>query len=141
MIWKYPINVSVLDDMTKHTMSGHLGIKFEAHGPDWLEASMPVDARTRQPAGLLHGGASAVLAEELGSIASMLCLDDHQNQTVVGIELNSSHLRSARDGRVTGRVSPIKTGRTTHIWHIEIRDEKDRLVNVSRLTTMVISKN
>lgn len=119
-------------------MSGHLGIEFTAFGDNWLEATIPVSERTKQPMGLFHGGASAVLAEELGSLASTLCLDDHQKETVVGIELNCSHLRSARQGVLTGRVSPIKLGRKTQIWHIEIRDEHEHLINVSRLTTMVI---
>lgn len=126
--------------MTKNTMSGHLGIKFTAYGDDWLEASMPVDHRTRQPMGLLHGGASAVLAEELGSLASHLCIDDISKYSVVGIELNCSHLRAAKAGEVVGRVKAVKTGRRTHIWSIEIFDQDGKQINVSRLTTMVVER-
>lgn len=140
MIWKYPVNLSVLQEMAKNSMSGHLGIEFTRSGEDWLEATMPVNEKTKQPMGLLHGGANVVLAEELGSIASYLCLEDISEQSVVGIELSSSHIRSATSGNVTGRVTPIKIGRRTHIWNIEIRNEENKLVNVTRLTTMVIQK-
>ena len=140
MIWKYPVNLQVLNDMGKNTMAEHVDLQFTAYGDDWLEATLPVDRRTVQPAGLLNGGASALLAETLGSVASVLCIEDVQEYTVVGIELSCSHLRSARSGRVTGRVTPIKIGRTTHIWHVEVSDEKERLINVSRLTTMVIKR-
>lgn len=126
--------------MAKNSMSGHLGIEFTRSGEDWLEATMPVNEKTKQPMGLLHGGANVVLAEELGSIASYLCLEDISEQSVVGIELSSSHIRSATSGNVTGRVTPIKIGRRTHIWNIEIRNEENKLVNVTRLTTMVIQK-
>jgi len=139
MIWKFPLNLAVLNDMAKNSMSGHLGVRFTEFGPDWLEATMPVNERTKQPMGLLHGGANAVLAEELGSLASHLCVEDPLSQPVVGIELNCSHLRSASSGMVIGRVSPIKLGRRTHIWNIEIRDQEGKLVNVSRLTTMILS--
>lgn len=139
-IWKYPINLTVLNEMTKNTMSGHLGISFTGVGDDWLEATMPVGERTRQPMGLLHGGASAVLAEELGSLASHLCIEDISKYGVVGIELNCSHLRSATQGKVTGRVKPIKIGRRTHVWTIEVFDEEGRQVNVSRLTTMIVER-
>ena len=124
--------------MAKNSMSGHLGIEFTAFGDDWIEATMPVNEKTRQPMGLLHGGANVVLAEELGSIASFLCVEDITGKSVVGIELSSSHLRSARKGIVTGKVTPIKIGRKTHVWNIEIRDEMDKPINVTRLTTMVI---
>lgn len=140
MIWRYPVNLQVLNDMGKNTMAEHVDLKFSAYGDDWLEATLPVDHRTVQPAGLLNGGASALLAETLGSVASVLCIEDVQKYTVVGIELSCSHLRSAKHGRVTGRVKPLKIGRTTHIWHVEVSDEQERLVNVSRLTTMVIKR-
>ena len=139
-IWKYPVNLTVLNEMTKNTMSGHLGITFTAFGEDWLEATMPVDQRTRQPMGLLHGGASAVLAEELGSLASHLCLDDISKSSVVGIELTCSHLRAAKAGEVVGRVKAIRIGRRSHVWHIEIFDQDGKQITVSRLTTMVVEK-
>jgi len=104
----------------------------------FVEARMPVDHRTHQPFGLLHGGASVVLAETLGSVASFLLLTDPQKQQAVGLEINANHLRGVREGWVYGRVTPIHTGRTTHVWDIRITDEQKRLVCVSRLTVAVI---
>ena len=114
-----------------------LGIVFTEIGADYLRATMPVDPRTRQPYGLLHGGASVLLAETLGSSAGMLCVDEGQG--VVGIEINANHLRGVREGLVTGTARPIHVGRSTQVWDIRIEDARGRPVCVSRLTLAVIS--
>lgn len=118
----------------------HLGIKFEEIGDDFLTASMPVDNRTKQPAGLLHGGASGVLVETLGSVASILCLDDIDKQTAVGVSLHVNHLKSATEGEVLGVCSPIKIGRRMHLWHVEIFNEAEEMISVGQLSTMIIDK-
>lgn len=121
-------------------MVEHLGIAFTGFGDDFLEARMPVDHRTIQPMGLLHGGASCVLAETMGSVASFLCVEDHSRETVVGVEINANHLRPATQGFVTGRVAPLRIGRRLHVWNIEIRDETERLICVSRITIAVVAR-
>ena len=120
-------------------MPGHLGIRFTEVGPDFLRATMPVDERTRQPFGLLHGGASVTLAETVGSIASMLCVD-MERYLCVGQEINANHLRGVASGSVTASVRPFHLGNRSHVWHIEIRDERDNLVCVSRLTMAVVER-
>jgi 1,4-dihydroxy-2-naphthoyl-CoA hydrolase len=117
----------------------HLGIEFTEVGEGYLVARMPVDGRTHQPFGILHGGASVVLAESLGSTASWMLLDDPNTQQAVGLEINANHVRSVRDGWVYGRCTPIHTGRTTHIWDVRITDERGKLVCVSRLTVAIVS--
>jgi 1,4-dihydroxy-2-naphthoyl-CoA hydrolase len=112
----------------------HLGIEFTELGTDFLRGRMPVDARTKQPYGLLHGGASAVLAETLGSVAAGLCIDAGQ---AVGIEINCNHLRGVTEGWVTGTARPLHVGRSTQVWDIRIEDERGKLVCVSRLTLAV----
>lgn len=116
----------------------HLGIEFTEVGDGYLVARMPVDGRTHQPFGILHGGASVVLAESLGSTASWMLLDDPTKQRAVGLEINANHLRSVREGWVYGRCTPIHTGRTTHVWDVRITDEGGKLVCVSRLTVAII---
>ena len=116
----------------------HLGIEFTEVGEGYLVARMPVDGRTHQPFGILHGGASVVLAESLGSTASWMLLEDPTQQRAVGLEINANHLRSVRDGWVYGRCTPIHTGRTTHVWDVRITDEGGKLVCVSRLTVAII---
>lgn len=137
-IWKQDFNLDALNQMAQGTMFDHLGIEFTAFGEDYLEATMPVDHRTVQPMRLLHGGASVALAETLGSTASVLCLEDITTHTVVGVEINANHLRSARQGRVTGRATPLRIGRRTHVWDIRIVDETKKLLCVSRLTIAVV---
>lgn len=117
----------------------HLGIEFTEVGEGYLIARMPVDGRTHQPFGILHGGASVVLAESLGSTASWMLLDDPSTQRAVGLEINANHIRSVREGWVYGRCTPIHTGRTTHIWDVRITDERGKLVCVSRLTVAIVS--
>ncbi len=133
------LDLNALNAWMKNTAAESLGIECVASGPDWIEAQMPVDHRTHQPAGLLHGGASVLLAETLGSVAGSLCVD-RSSQAVVGVEINANHLRGVSEGHVIGRVSPLHLGRTTQVWEIRIRDNKDRLVCISRLTIAVIQK-
>lgn len=121
-------------------MVSHLGIEFTRIGDDYLEARMPVDHRTVQPMGLLHGGASCVLAETMGSVASFLCIEDPAKETAVGVEINANHLRPATKGHVTGKVSPLRVGRKLHVWNIEIKDEVERLICVSRITIAVVPR-
>ena len=142
MIWKNTISVEDINKFMQGTLVAHLGMRATAAGEDWIEATMPVDERTVQPFGILHGGASVALAESLGSIASTACIEDTQVQTAVGVEINANHLRPVRHGgAVRGRVSPLRVGRRLHVWHIEIRDvANDELVCVSRLTIAIIPR-
>ncbi len=139
-IW-FNKNLTLKDipDWGKNTMSEHLGIKLTEVGHDFLKATMPVDERTRQPYGLLHGGASVSLAETLGSIGSALVIDMDLYQCV-GLEINANHIRSASEGLVTGIASPIHLGNSTHVWDIKIYDEKERLLCISRLTVAILQK-
>jgi len=122
-----------------HDMIGHLGIMLTKLGPDFIEGTMPVDHRTRQPQGLLHGGASVVLAETMGSFGAWLTVDPEHHQ-VVGLEVNANHVRSVRAGHVTGVASPLHRGRSTQVWEIRITDMEDKLVCISRLTVAVTPK-
>ena len=140
MIWKHDFQLEALNATGQNTMVEHIGIEFTEYGDDYLTARMPVDERTVQPFRILHGGASAALAETVGSVASTLCLDDHGTATAVGIELNISHLRSATQGFVYATVRPIRLGRRLHVWNIDIRDEAERLISVSRLTMAVVER-
>lgn len=120
-------------------MTKHLGIEYTNVGSDYLCGKMPVNDKTQQPFGLLHGGASVVLAESLGSLASNLIVDQEKYHCV-GLEINANHIKSVRDGYVYGKAIANHIGRKTHIWTIEIRNEEDKLVCLSRLTTSVVSK-
>jgi 1,4-dihydroxy-2-naphthoyl-CoA hydrolase len=122
----------------RNTMVEYLGIEVIEIGSDFLKARMPVDHRTRQPYGLLHGGASVTLAETLGSIASALVIDQ-QKFYCVGLEINANHIRGVREGFVTGTARPLHIGKTTHVWDIRIHDDHDQLVCVSRLTVAIIN--
>lgn len=137
MIWKHPPDLAYINSFRKNTLVGHIDINFIEAGDDFLRATMPVDARTHQPYGLLHGGASVALAETLGSVASMLCLDPKVN-AAVGIEINANHVRGVTSGIVTGTVRPLHLGRSTHVWEIRIENEDAKLVCVSRLTVAVV---
>jgi 1,4-dihydroxy-2-naphthoyl-CoA hydrolase len=131
---------SSLDDlnaMSNDTAIAAQGIVFTEIGPDFVRATMPVDARTRQPYGLLHGGASVLLAETLGSTAANLCVES--GEICVGIEINANHLAAVRDGQVTGTARPLHVGRRTQVWEIRIEDDLGRLVCVSRLTLAVVA--
>ena len=136
--WKRTTTLDALNAGSQGCMVGHVGIVFTQLGEDFLEATMPVDERTIQPFGLLHGGASVVLAETLGSMAGYLCSEG--TQTVVGVEINASHMKSAREGHVRGVCRALRAGRRSQVWQIEIFDQQGGLCCVSRLTTMVIDK-
>jgi 1,4-dihydroxy-2-naphthoyl-CoA hydrolase len=136
-IWHQPITPEDLQRGQQTGMAAHLDIRFTEVGPDYIRATMPVDARTQQPFGLLHGGASAVLAETLGSVGANLCVDPSRYYCV-GQEINANHLRSARSGRVTGTARPVHVGRRSQVWDIRIEDEQGRLTCVSRLTLAVV---
>ena len=136
-IWKQPIDLDRINGWSHGTMMETLGIHFTGIGDDWLRGTMPVDHRTRQPFGLLHGGASVVLAETLGSTASLLTLD-LETQVAVGLDINANHVRGVREGVVTGTAKAVHLGRTTQVWEIRIEEETGKLVCLSRLTMAVI---
>jgi 1,4-dihydroxy-2-naphthoyl-CoA hydrolase len=138
-IWFVQATPDELNDYSKNTMVKHIGIEFMEVGDDWIKASMPVDQRTIQPAGLLHGGASATLAETLGSVAANLCVDPNE-KVCVGLEINANHVRSIRSGYVYGITRPLHIGSTTQLWEIQILDEDNKLVCISRLTMAVLNK-
>lgn len=139
-IWKSPVRLDALNESGgSDNMLRALGIRFTSVGDDFLEATMPVDARTKQPAGILHGGASCVLAETLGSVASGLVVG-HGDYDCLGIEINANHLAAVTSGTVTGRVAPVRLGRSLHVWDIRMTDDRQRLTCVSRLTVMVRPK-
>jgi 1,4-dihydroxy-2-naphthoyl-CoA hydrolase len=125
--------------MSAGTMAAFLGIEWVEVGENFLKAKMPVDERTRQPYGLLHGGASCVLAESIGSVASALVIDK-EKAYCVGLEINANHIRSAKSGFVTGTATPLHLGASTHVWDIKIYDEKEKLVCVSRLTVAILKR-
>jgi len=137
MAFRAPVSLDELNRLSRGTLIEHLGIVFTAAGDDWLQATMPVDERTRQPYGLLHGGASVVLAETLGSSAGNLCVDT-ASQVCVGLEINANHLRAARSGVVTGTARALHVSRTTQVWEIRIDNEAGKPVCVSRLTLAVV---
>ncbi len=139
-IWFEPL--LKLDDIKNFgddNLGAHLGMAFSVLGADYIEATMPVDHRTRQPYGLLHGGASVALAETLGSVGSALVVD-HSKWMCVGLEINANHLRSVQKGFVTGRATPLHIGRSTHVWDIRITDDRGKLVCISRLTVAIIRR-
>ena len=129
-----------INTFQKNTMTEKIGIEITDFGDDFICGRMPVDHRTVQPFGLLHGGASATLAETLGSIAGGLKVD-RELQTVVGVEINCNHLRSAKNGWVYGKATPVKIGRKIQVWNIEIKNDDEKLVCVSRLTLAVVNKS
>jgi 1,4-dihydroxy-2-naphthoyl-CoA hydrolase len=137
-IWKHEVTLEGLQNMSMNTMVSHLDIEFVEIGSDYITAKMPVTEKTVQPMRILHGGASVVLAETLGSVASTLLIEDLTVQQPVGLEINANHIRSVSEGLyVIGKVNPIHIGRTTHVWNIEIRNAEDKIVCISRLTMAV----
>jgi 1,4-dihydroxy-2-naphthoyl-CoA hydrolase len=128
-----------LNQMSSNTMVTHLGIEFTRVGEDFIEAKMPVDSRTHQPLGLLHGGASVALAETLGSVAASCCIDITK-QYCVGLEINANHIKSIKSGFVFGITKPIHMGKKTHVWEIKITNEQQELICISRITMAVIDK-
>ena len=136
---KAGVTTEALNKMSHHTMVTHLGIEFTEIGDQYICATMPVDHRTHQPLGLLHGGASVTLAETLGSVAATLCVD-HNTQYCVGLEINANHIKSIKEGKVLGTARPIHIGKKTQVWDIRITNEQNDLISVSRITMAVIDK-
>jgi uncharacterized protein (TIGR00369 family) len=136
-IWQTPVSVASLTRMSENTAVSHVGIEFLEVGSDYLVGRIPVDARTRQPFGLLHGGVSVVLAETLGSCgAGFSCTPGHQ---AVGLDINANHLRGVQSGWVTGTARPVHLGRSTQVWQIDLRNDAGALCCVSRLTVSILA--
>jgi 1,4-dihydroxy-2-naphthoyl-CoA hydrolase len=138
-IWKQTPSIDQINASSSNTLVDRLGMRVTEIGDDFIRGSMPVDARTRQPFGLLHGGASVALAETLGSLAGNLCLDSTRD-VAVGLDINANHIRAITQGTVTGTARALHIGRMTQVWEIRIEDEKQRLVCISRLTLAVVPK-
>ncbi len=137
-IWQQDTDLARINGWAANTMMETLGIRYTEIGEDWLRGTMPVDRRTHQPYGLLHGGASVALAETIGSTAAMLTLDPAKFR-VVGLEINANHVRGVREGTVTGTARALHLGRSTQVWEIRIEDERQKLVCMSRLTMAVVA--
>jgi 1,4-dihydroxy-2-naphthoyl-CoA hydrolase len=138
-IFKQDTSIAFLNSWSKNTLAEQLGMEFTVIGDDFLEAKMPVDHRTHQPLGLLHGGASVALAETLGSVAATLCVDP-STQFCVGLEINANHIKGVRSGFVIGTAKAIHIGKKTQVWEIRISTEQNELVCVSRITMAVLDK-
>jgi 1,4-dihydroxy-2-naphthoyl-CoA hydrolase len=139
-IWyKNDYTLQELNDMGKNTMAQVLGMEFIEIGEDYLKLQMPVNQHTHQPYGILHGGASAALAETVGSVASSMCINN-EKQICVGMEINCNHVRAKRDGKVIATALPLHLGATSHIWDIRITDEHSKLICISRLTMAILKK-
>ncbi|MFN7918428.1 MAG: hotdog fold thioesterase [Vicinamibacterales bacterium] len=136
-IWFQPFTLDEIQQYSRGSMVEHVDLRFTEIGPDFLRATLPVDARTTQPFGLLHGGASVMLAETLGSVAAQHCVD-MAKYFCVGQEINANHIRPARSGRVTGTARPIHIGTRSQVWEIRIEDDRGRLTCISRLTMSVL---
>lgn len=140
MIWfKKDLQLEHIHRMRNSNMAEHIGLEFTELGADYIKARIPVDHRTNQPYGILHGGASCVLAETLGSIGSAMVIDT-EKFICVGLEINANHIRSVAEGFVTGIATPIHLGRSTHVWDIKIHDDQQKLVCISRLTVAILPK-
>lgn len=138
-IWQFELTLAALTAHSKDTLLTHLGIEFIEIGDDYLVARMPVDHRTRQPLGIMHGGASCVLAESVGSTAANCCVD-FTTHYCVGLDINTNHIRSIKEGFVIGTAKPYHLGKSTQVWGIEIVNEKQQLISVNRLTMAVLAK-
>ena len=139
MIWHHKPGIDELNARGKNTAVEHMGIVITEVGDDYLKGTMPVDERTIQPRGILHGGSSLLFAESLGSIAANFCVD-RERAFCVSMEINANHLRSVKAGVVTGISRPVHLGRSTQVWEIKLYDQKDRLICISRLTMAVVAK-
>lgn len=137
-VWKKPVSVEDFTRFSLDSAVSHLGIEFLEVGDDFIRARVPVDARTRQPFGLLHGGVSVVLAETLGSVAANFACPP--GEIAVGLDINANHLRSAKAGWVTGTTRPVHLGRTTQVWQIEMVNEAGEMTCVSRITMAVLAQ-
>ncbi|MCW3464315.1 hotdog fold thioesterase [Chitinophaga nivalis] len=139
-IWhSLQVSLDQLNEMNSSTMAEHLEMEFTEIGPDYLKMMMPVDKRTHQPYGLLHGGASVALAETVGSMASALIIDP-EKQICVGMEINANHVRGVKSGYVHACARPLHIGASSHVWDIRLTDDQHKLVCVSRLTVAVLAK-
>lgn len=138
-IWQSKIDVTLMTERGKNTLSDHLGIEFIEAGDDYLTARMPVNQHTKQPAGIMHGGASCVLAETVGSTAAQFCVDNEKFYCV-GLDINTNHIRSISDGFVIAAAKPFHLGKSTQVWGIEIKNEVGQLISVTRLTMAVLRK-
>jgi 1,4-dihydroxy-2-naphthoyl-CoA hydrolase len=138
-IWRTQTSVEQIREFSRETLADTIGIRVTEIGPDFLRATMPVNPRVHQPMGVLHGGASVALAETVGSVAATLCID-REKYVCLGQEINANHLRPISSGIVTATARPFHIGRRSHVWSIEIRDEEERLVCVSRLTMAVVDR-
>ncbi|MGH8399312.1 MAG: hotdog fold thioesterase [Gammaproteobacteria bacterium] len=139
-IWQQTLTVDDLNQYQQRTLVTHLGIRYTEIGDDYIRAVMPVDERTKQPAGILHGGASVALAETLGSTGANLVVD-RKTKLCVGLDINANHVRAMREGFVTGTAHPIHIGKSTQVWEIKITDKDNKLVCVSRITMAVLDRN
>jgi 1,4-dihydroxy-2-naphthoyl-CoA hydrolase len=138
-IWKIKFSLETLSKRGKNTMSEHLGIEFIEIGDDFLSAKMPVDHRTKQPVGIMHGGASCVLAETVASTAANYVVDP-QTHYCVGLDINTNHIRAIREGNIIATAKPYHLGKTTQVWGIEIMNEKNQLISITRMTLAVLNK-
>lgn len=138
-IWQVEMSLPLLAERNKNCMVDHLGIEFTEIGDDYLVARMPVDHRTRQPIGIMHGGASCVLAETVGSNAANCCVDMNKFYCV-GLDINTNHIRSIREGFVIATAKPFHLGKSTQVWGIEIKNTEGKLISVNRLTMAVLEK-
>jgi 1,4-dihydroxy-2-naphthoyl-CoA hydrolase len=138
MIWTIPVNVEEINRRCKNTLIDHLEIKFTEIGDDHMTAQMPVDQRTCQPMGIVHGGATAALAETVASVAANYCV--HKEKVCVGLELNINHMKKVNSGLVFATAKPLHLGKSTQVWEIKIRNEAKQLVAAARLTIAVIAK-
>ena len=136
-IWFRPFTLDEIQSYSRGSMVEHLDLRFTEIGPDYLRGTLPVDGRTTQPFGRLHGGASVVLAETLGSVAASHCVDLERFHCV-GLEINANHVRAARSGRVTGTARPVHLGRQSQVWEVRLEDEAGKLTCISRITIAVL---
>ncbi len=139
MIWKIPVTPVEINTRCRNTLSDHLGIEFVEVGPDFMSAKMPIDQKTRQPLGFVHGGATAALAETVASAAANYCVE--KGKVCVGLELNINHIRSISSGFVLAKTNPLHLGKSTQVWEIKIENENGQLISAARLTLAVISKD
>jgi len=138
-IWRTQTSVEQLQEHSQNTLAETIGIRVTEVGPDFLRATMPVNPKTHQPMGVLHGGASVALAETVGSLAATMCID-RTLYVCLGQEINANHLRPVSSGTVTATARPFHIGKRSHVWSIEIRDEQEKLVCISRLTIAVVDR-
>lgn len=140
MIWQQSLDLVALNNRGKNTMVELLGIEIIEVGNDYMRATMPVDHRTKQPIGIMHGGASCALAETIGSIAANCCVN-LETYYCVGLDINTNHIRAEKSGIVTATAKPFHLGKSSQVWHIEIHNEKHQLVSISRLTMVVLNRS